>query len=440
MKLIIGNVLSEEYGFDVNGLTPEAMVSERSGSFQSLWSARDGDIVLLPVHPDKELLAYITGLTRVDPLSLKFVIPPAKTGGEYVLTRERLLDPEFLSTMRKLLSDQTVDEIFALSDSTVAHFASELGIAEAMPGHALFAQGGATLVNSKAAFRAIGAGASIPIPDGGVFSGLHLAVEMVTSFIERGRHVIVKRDLGSGGTGNIVLTVDSALVPVGAKRAVTVQGSDDVAGFLENSWDWLTGGGRRPLVVEEYFDASIAVFAELLITDSGIRLQSCGEIVSAPTVTAQMMPPPELDDAAHAVLTSSAFRLCEPLSAMGYRGIVGADAILTPDHRILFTECNARLTGSTLIYDDIGNGIVGNDRYEQRLLLERRYWYVRSFTHAIDQLHAAGVAYDQKTRKGIILSRGYDDFKRMVRFCVVGESWAEMQNMENALMAVGGGR
>jgi Pre ATP-grasp domain/PGM1 C-terminal domain len=435
MRIIVGNALSDEYGFGEQP-SPEARLSERSGSFQALWSAHDGDVVVLPVPPDEELLGYITGLTGVDPHALTFMIPPTRPGDEYTLTRERLLDPRFLSRMRECVGDREVHEIFAIPDSSIARFARELDIPDALPGCALFEQRGASLVNSKAVFRAIAAGAGIPVPEGGVFTELGLAAEMAAAFVGLGRNVIMKKDLGAGGAGNVVLTGDSLLRPVGAKRAVTVSNQDDVESFFGSNWSWLTGGGVRPLVVEEYFDGSIAVFAELLIAEESIRLQSCGEIVSEPMVTAQMMPPPRLADPLRAGLTTSAYRLCEILSAMGYRGIVGADAIVTPDNQLFFTECNARPTGSTLIYDEIGNGVVGNDCHEPRLLLERRYWYVDSLKHALTRLRDAGVAYDKRKRKGILLSRGYDEYKGLVRFCVVGESWEEIRQFEEALLVV----
>jgi hypothetical protein len=256
---------------------------------------------------------------------------------------------------------------------------------------------------------------------------------MVTSFIGSGRHVIVKKDLGAGGTGNIVVTADPALRPVGARQAVAVRNSDDIAGCLAANWAWLTGNDRRPVVVEEYFDGSVAVFAELLISDSGIQIQACGEIVSDPTVVAQMIPPPRLGSAESATLTTSAVRLCGPLHAMGYRGILGADAIVTPGKRVLFTKYNGRPTGSTLIYDDIGNGVVHNDVEEPRLLLERRRWTVDSFEQAVRRLQAASVEYDKDKRRGVILSRGYDRSRQMVRYCTVGESWAELEDLEYAL-------
>jgi hypothetical protein len=159
MRLIVGNVLSEEYGFDAEQLSPEAKVSERCTAFQMLWSARAGDLVILPDRPDDALLAYVTGLTGVDPLALRFAIPPADPGNEDILTRERLLDPGFLSVLRRELAGREVAEICAqVPDSTVARFARDLGLPEALPGYALLAQRGAVLVNSKAAFRAIAAG------------------------------------------------------------------------------------------------------------------------------------------------------------------------------------------------------------------------------------------------------------------------------------------
>lgn len=128
----------------------------RAWTQRIFWFAREGDLVVVPAHPDEQFLRYATSLTGVDPSTLRIHVPPP---GRY---ERRLLDPESLTDedfLRNIASDLgEVSEIFALWPSAqVAQFAAALGLSERLPGADFVAQGGGELVNNKSYFRALAA-------------------------------------------------------------------------------------------------------------------------------------------------------------------------------------------------------------------------------------------------------------------------------------------
>jgi hypothetical protein len=124
--------------------------------------------VILSTTPDQDFLAYSLSLTGVDPATVRVVVAPSGRYGGRLLDPETLTDPQFIAAVLDAC-DSAIDEVFALWPSaSVARFARTLGVPDAFCGAAFFAQGGGELCNNKAVFRAIAAGASVPIPAGDV--------------------------------------------------------------------------------------------------------------------------------------------------------------------------------------------------------------------------------------------------------------------------------
>jgi hypothetical protein len=148
--------------------------------------------------------------------------------------------------------------------------------------------------------------------------------------------VVLKLEFRSGGRGNEVLSPIEGVRPVGARRTVVLSGRPAVHAYLEESWEWLTSGGRHQVVVERYFRDSAAYFVEFILGDEGIELGGHGEMQSAPYYMAQIIPA-DLDPGTLERLIEGGRRMCVPLHAMGYRGMLSADAIVTPDRQVLST-------------------------------------------------------------------------------------------------------
>jgi hypothetical protein len=389
-----------------------------------VWFARDGDVLVLPEAPDDAFLDYVTSLTGIERASLTVVAPAP--GQEGLLTARRLAGPELRGAVRAAIAGRAVETVFALwPDRGVAALARALGADAVMPGYGFVDQGGGALLNSKSAFRAIAGGVGVPVPAGAVCANREAAEDAMVELLEEGQPLIVKHDFMSGGRGNEVLSPFAGIRPIGARRAVVAVDRAAVRDYLEERWDWLTGGGRHRVVVERYVRDSSAFFAEFAIDDDEVTLAGQGELLSAPFAIGQVMPAWELDPRTLERLVDGGRRLCEPLRAMGYRGVLSADAIVTPAGEVLFTEYNGRVTGSTHIYGRIGRHVVGAGYGQDRVILER-VWpsacSVASFADAVEKLARAGLGYDRADRTGVILTNAFDAKYKGVMYCVVAET------------------
>ncbi|WP_329182138.1 peptide ligase PGM1-related protein (plasmid) [Streptomyces decoyicus] len=388
-----------------------------------VWFAREGDILVMTVAPEDAYLDYVTTLTRTPRDSLRVVVPPPGRLETSVLTEDRLADPEFHRSVREALDGRQIDEILPLHpDTTVVGLARALGAESAVPGHGFMGQGGGTLVNSKAAFRAIAGGLGVPVPAGAVCANRREAEDAITELLEQGHPVILKNDLRAGGRGNEVVSPVEGVAPVGAERTVLLTDRAAVREYLARRWNWLTTRDRTPFVVERYYPGSQAVFAEFLLTEQGPEFAGQGEMVSAPMAKAEIIPAPGVAPATLTELAEGGRRLCQALHGLGYRGMVSADAIITPDGELHFSEYNGRITGSTHIYQVLGEHIVGEDYARTRVLYEVDGWVVPSFRAAADRLAEAGLAYSPATRTGAVLVMAYNPSDSTVRYTVVAET------------------
>jgi hypothetical protein len=415
MRLLIGN----EFDEDLRGSERESLTwwAQRLA-----WFARDHDILVLPEMPEEGYLEYVTRLTGVRRETLTVMVPPPGRTGARILTADRILDPALLDMLKSSLAARPIDEIFPLwPHASVATLAERLNAVSALPGHGFFSQGGGAIAGSKAFFRAVSAGARAPLPAGAVCSNVLTAEDAITTLIEQGEAAILKLEYRSGGTGNEVLSPIEGVRPVGARRSVVTSDRIAVRTYLDTQWDWLTDCGSHRIVVEHYVRDSRAYYADFLIGDDTIEFGGTGEMIPAPGYIGSITPPgldPELEEE----LVESCRLICEPLRAMGYRGWLGFDAIVTPDRQVLFTEWNGRITGTTHIHQILGEVVVGPGYTKDRVLLQRLWphgWPTPSFQAMLDTLSSAGLAYDPATRTGVLIECPHDSQRMGAMYSIV---------------------
>jgi len=418
-RLLIGNDFLE----DLTGVTDARQKKSGWWPQRLLWYAKNDDILVLPSLPDDGFFDYVTALTGTRRSSLRIVVPPAGRLGVGLLTTDRLADPDFRDGLRRAVGGRPIDAVLALHpDANIAALARDFGADDALPGYSFLSQGGGRLVNSKAVFRAIAAGADVPLPEGAVCAQRESAEEAIARLITRGCPVMLKHEFRAGGRGNEILSPAAGLQPIGARRTVVCADRAEISAYLKERWDWLTDRGQHQLVVERYFPEHTAVFAEFSITDDGPQFGGDGEMLSAPMAIAEVMPTQRVSKPVLTELIEAGRRLCDSLYVMGYRGILSADAIVTADEQIVFTEYNGRVTGSTHIYDVIGKQIVGADCARNRVLFEREGWSAPSFQAALEGLAAKGLAYDPASRTGVVLVMAFNPTDSTIRHCIVAET------------------
>ncbi|MFD3547921.1 peptide ligase PGM1-related protein [Streptomyces sp. NPDC058655] len=430
--LIISNQRTEEMVGDLDLLTPEYRRYVGNQAQRMAWLLGEGDVLVLPVAADEHFLRYVTERLGVDRSSVQVLVPPQGRFGEGVLSRDRLGDEAFVRELRDAVASHGVDRVLPFHfDSTVAGLTRALGLDGATPGFGFLDQSGGRLLNSKATFRALAGGTGVPVPRGGVFSEQGDAADFLWDrLLGRGRPAILKQDFHVAGFGNEIVSPVPGIDPIGAQRAVVAADRGQLDKYLTDRWHWLTDGGRNTVVIEDYVPQSVPIYAELRVEETGVEFTGHGEMRMKPVLNGLIVPAPSADLAAFPDFLRAARQLCAPLHAVGYRGIVSIDAIVTPDGNILINEFNCRTGGSTHIHR-IGERVVGGDYFEDRVLVELRRCSFPGFTATVEALAAAGLGYDHTTRTGVLIT--VDDGSQdggFGEYCVVGESLHHAEALE----------
>ncbi|MGH3565759.1 MAG: hypothetical protein ACRDRH_06940 [Pseudonocardia sp.] len=388
----------------------------RAWTQRIVWFARDGDLIVLSNEPDARFLAYATSLTGVDPAILRILIPATGAYDARLLDPESLTSAEFVDTVLAALGDtgaDQVEEVFALWPSAhVSRFAAALGIEDRFAGAGFFAQGGGELGNNKATFRAVAAGAGVPIPVGAVCRSEREAVAATAALLDTTGAVMVKQAHNGAGVGNQLLLRDASLASdhVGARHLHQLDGHgrEAIEGYWRERWEWASAQGRFPVVVEEFSPHTASVYSEHLAADDGTRPTEMGTLLYVGRrLSHQVVPLRGVHDSVRVQLRHGGARLAETYRALGYRGYLSADAIVTTDGRVLFTEVNAQVSGSLHIYQVIAHQIVDTAAAPQRSVVEYHVpptWAVPDFDTFLAAVDGLGCAYDPATRTGVIVS------------------------------------
>jgi hypothetical protein len=436
--LLIGNSRTREMVGDLAALSPQAREAAGYGAHRMLWWAAEGDVLVLPTRPEEAFADYVAGLTGTPRDRLTVLTPPPGRLGDGLLTPDRLADPSLREDLRRVLREEPdgtpgLRIVPVYADTAVAGLARDLGAAHALAGHAFHAQGGSALVNSTAAFRAVAAGAGVPIAPGTVAAGPDEAAAAIGALLGAGHCVILKREFSGGGLGNEILAPAPGVRPAGAPRVLVLSGGAAVGGYVAERWPWLTGGGRHRLVVERYYPDAMAVYAEFDVNDGGCALVGTGGMLMDPVVVGEIVPAlASLPAGAVDELVEVGRRLCEAYRALGYRGTISADAYRTREGEIRFSEANGRITGSTHLHTVMGARLAGPALRPRRVFLSGEC-AAPSFPAAAGALAAAGLAFDPATATGVVLVNHFGPAAGSVLYCVIAEDLAAARERQREL-------
>ncbi|MFB7496376.1 peptide ligase PGM1-related protein [Streptomyces sp. NPDC056161] len=433
--LIISNQRTEEMVGDLELLDPEYRLYVGNQARRMAWCLREGDVLVLPVPVHEEYLRYVTAVLGIPRDSVRVLVPPTGRLGEGVLSQDRLTDEGFIESLRAAVQAHGVDDVLPFHfDSSLAELTRTLGLDKVTPGFGFLDQGGGRLLNSKSTFRALAGGTGAPVPPGGVFSAQQEAEAFLWErLLSQGQPAILKQDFHVAGFGNEIVSPYAGIDPLGAQRAVVAGSRADLGSYLTERWSWLTDGGRNQVVIEQYVPESAPIYAEVRIEEHGVEFTGHGEMRMKPVLNGLIVPAPSAELPAFPGFLEAVRRLCGPIHAMGYRGIVSIDAIVTPDRNILINEFNCRTGGSTHIHR-IGERVVGDDYFEQRVLVELRRCTFPPFAATVQALAGHGLAYDPESRTGVLIT--VDDNSAAGGFgeyCVVARDAAHARELERAV-------
>jgi hypothetical protein len=446
--LLIGNTRTEEMVGDLTALSAQSREAAGYGAHRMLWWAEQGDVLVLPTLPDEAFADYVAALTGTPRASLTVVAPAPGRLGPGLLTPDRLADPALEEALKEALGEAphgtrgsgrtAVPPGLRISpvypDATVADLARRLGAQDALPGWAFHAQGGSALVNSKAAFRAVAAGAGIPIAPGTVVTDPGEAVRALAALLGEGHCAIAKREFGGGGLGNEILAPAPGIEPAGAPRAVVLPDRAAIDAYVAERWPWLTDGGRHRLVVERYYVGAVPVYAEFVVADHAVELTGTGEMLTDPVVIGEIVPvSARLAADATAELIAVGRRLCEAYRTLGYRGTISADAYVTVPGEIRFCEANGRITGSTHLHTVMAGRLL-EPRLRPRRVLLGGECAAPPFRAAVAALEEAGLGFDPVSGTGVVLVNDFGPRAGAVMYCVIAEDVAGVRARQRELV------
>lgn len=431
--LVIGNTYNEHLVGDLDAFAAADRRSAGNIALRLSWLLEPGDALVLPQAPSTGFMRHLLALKGIPADSVTVLVPPPGRYGTDVLSRERLLDDRFAERVRSVVAAQGIHRVLPYSfDSTVAQLVRRLGLEAGTPGFAFLEAGGSDLLNSKAVFRAMASGVGVPLAPGTVTASRDAATAFVNQLMEAGKPVIVKQDVHAGGFGNDILSPYDGVQPIGAPRTVVLRSPQAVAEHIDRHWRAYTSGGRHQVVVERYFPDSVALGAEVSVTDDGISVRHIGEMRMAPIFDGIAIPGCVASAAQQESYRDMMRRLCVPLQAMGYRGYINIDGILTPSGDVMLTEFNGRLGGTTHLHW-IGETFLGPDYAREHLLVTRNRWKVPSLEQTLARLRDRGLSFDRARGHGVIVTNDQVSQSGGVEYCAVAGDRRGAELLEKAL-------
>lgn len=400
----------------------------RAWTQRILWFCEEGDSIILMDTPDPIFVAYVTKLIRLDPARLRYhVLPSRWVGGNF--DAESLLIDEF---QKSVAADaEAATTIVSLwPSSEVAWFATALGIEDKLPGARFCREGGGTLANSKVLFRALAGGADVPIPLGGVCRTSHEAFLLSTRLLREGLSFVVKKEYGGGGAGNEIVSTQPCPVSHAGHAAVELieLGPKDLKTYWERRWQWASCDDTNPIVIEAFVADARTLYVEVSCYADRVGVGMIGELeFEDGKISREIFPASDISDGVRTQLESFANRLGQAYSAIGYRGRLSLDSVVTEDGRVFFTEANARYTSSTHLIEPIAQRVVRVSEYPERVIvqfLSQKSWQIESLKALIETMDSNDLSYDNSVRKGLILVTPVIESSNQILLAAVAEDTA----------------
>jgi hypothetical protein len=388
--------------------------------FRQLWMADEGDIIVSPMPIDEEYLRYVCDTQGVDIGTISVITGNQRLTDEYLATGFTDLTAQL---EKRLTGSSTWELMPCLYTEGIADLAERLGlrIDDALR---FAAQRGPELLNRKSHFRQLAIGARLPIADGSIALNATALAKAIERHLPKTGTVIVKRDDGNGGRGNVTLTMTSATPMPGSRETRHVDGDHQATATA--LWDQLTDERNHTLVVESYHDATHCFYFEFLIDGQGRPLfLNSGTFHRRPDtdpaapalVWVGLDLPAELPTLSAVHASSLTTQIVNLAAQVGYRGYINVDAILTEEKGIIINEINARWGGG-LVLDAIGRRLIGERYADEHVISGVRDIEPMLLNDALKILYEHDLHYSPESQEGVVVL-GYDALLERTLECAV---------------------
>jgi hypothetical protein len=395
-RLLVANAVE---GTGIHAGTTDTARDLRSWTQRILWFVRPGDTILASTEPDHDFAQYVHQTLGYPSLTPAIVLSGGRFDGKF-------LDP--ITVLEHFTSHtHAYDDVVAFwPGSWLADLISLTARAADCQQHTFFRSGGGELLNSKAGFRLLAAGLGLPLPDGAVCHTPDAMRRVLHQFITAGQTAVVKRSHAAAGTGNEIITPGNYcnLQTAGGRHLSTAATSDEVSRYVSQRWPWASEDDRHPVVVEEFVPNSTSIYIEYILAEHGLSSAVCGELRYRDRWLVEESVP--LDATNHPVdrLRTASQAYAQFVWQLGYRGPLGLDAVHQPSTgRVVFTEANTRVSGSTHLYQVFQKLAAHPALVEVTQCQAPDHWTVGSTAEFLDKLQAADLLAQAGHDHGVLL-------------------------------------
>ncbi|MFF8611016.1 peptide ligase PGM1-related protein [Streptomyces sp. NPDC015346] len=436
-RLWVANCNSEYMVDRLDELDPKEREGTPVVGARMVWLLRDGDVLVLPQPVDPSFVSQVGALMGFDPARVTLLTP--EDDSVRVLSQDVLHRADILGPLRALVQVPGDWEVRAyLSDRGIAALARAIGLPEGAVS-AFDSAGGAELFNSKAGFRALAAGLSVPVPDGAVCATRGDLERVLDRLTAPTGAVIVKADRNSGGTGNLLCLADPRIPALGASRTLPLTGEGALEAIVSHTRLEATHAPHGQVIAETYHPHCRSLCLEVLCPapeDGPPHVLNIGEMLMEPVWNGFIMPAPDtLAENVHDTLVENALRLAAGMRDFGYRGLVNIDAIVAPDGHVWFNEVNARLGGCTHLHH-LAAVLLGPHWQRDHVLATHNDLPTRSLPQLLKKLDEHRLAFTASTGQGVVITA--DDSRRSgtVEYAVLATDLDTARTMESRLRAL----
>ena len=412
----------------------------RSWSFHGLWFAEAGDFVVTVDELPWDFVWHVATTKGFDPDSLRLLVMPEGDYSRLEFDGRALTHPDFVATIAASPGFSEIDRVDALWPTpSVGQLAATLGIGDLLPGCDFISSCGYELANSKAAFRAIASAANVGLAVGYVARSEDEAVDYTLQLFAEHSALVVKRDHGGAGGGNHLLhspswTGDAAISGAAKATALPRLSFSAVAQFWRARWDWMSNGGSAPVVIEAHVSGWKTFYAEFTVGEEEISDPEIGQMTFSDSRLALEVHPSEPAPTGALRLRNEASALARKYQSIGYRGRFSADAIVSPEGRVLFTEVNSRYTGSTHLYEVMPHLPSSDSARGLRVVMQGLTSCV-SLSEILQRWAERGIAYSQELGTGAVALTPQFGPDGPIMFNFIGSSKQDAEALFQAVMA-----
>ncbi|MBF4618386.1 hypothetical protein ITJ44_09905 [Clavibacter sp. VKM Ac-2873] len=415
------------------GIGLDSMEAIAKTAARHFWLVEAGDIVLAPTVIDSDFMGYVGKMRGFNERSIRYV-----TTGR-ILRDDVLTAPDTIAHLHRLMATEDDWALMpCFMTEGVAVLSEALGIAS-LSGEGFAAQRGGDLFNRKSHFRQMAAGIGMPIPRGALVHDRAGLARVIPRHTAATGAFIIKRDNSAGGFGNIVGTRGPSVPLPGARETIPL--GEDVAGFSDSVWSKVAEGEKSTVVVEEYHPATHIFYFEFLIDDQGrpgfldsgdVRMELDDDAAAKSMVWEGLDIPAILPPYSLVLASGWALRFAQLAAAVGYRGYLNIDGILTAGGDILFNEVNARWGGGFVLHR-IAEALIGPRYADAVCISSLRNIPVIDVMPFVGLLERTSLAWSRDRGEGVVLVTADGRESDTMECLVIAKTRSRARELEAAL-------